>query len=303
MSLVARTRFDGIVCGHINLLPAAVIAAAVQRVPLALVIHGIDAWQPPPIPAIRWLLQRVHSVVSVSEFTRSRFLTWSDVSADDVCVIPNCIDPALFGPGPKPESLLDRYALRDRQVLLTVSRLDSRERYKGHDQVIEALPRLALEFPRISYLVVGTGDDLARLSARAQALGVHDRVVFAGHVSEDEKHAHYLVSDVYVMPGRGEGFGIVYLEALASGIPVVASALDASREIVVDSGLGTLADPDSVDSIVDAVSVAVRSGRRGTVPDLSRFSRERFASFWEQVVGRTFTAKDRRSSVAVVGAP
>jgi glycosyltransferase involved in cell wall biosynthesis len=81
------------------------------------------------------------------------------------------------------------------------------------------------------------------LQEKARSLGVHGRVVFAGYVPESEKADHYRLADAYVMPGRGEGFGIVYLEALACGVPVVASEVDGSREAVREGALGILVDP------------------------------------------------------------
>jgi glycosyltransferase involved in cell wall biosynthesis len=125
---------------------------------------------------------------------------------------------------------------------MTLGRL-LRDRPKGIDEVLELLPELAKEVPQIAYLIVGDGPDRSRLAAKAVQLGVGDRVAFAGRVAESEKAAHYRLADAFVMPGYGEGFGIVYLEALACGIPVLASTLDASREALLDGEMGLLVDP------------------------------------------------------------
>ena len=79
--------------------------------------------------------------------------------------------------------------------------------------------------------------------------GLSDRVVFAGFIPEAEKADHYRLADAYVMPGRGEGFGFVFLEAMACGIPVVGSRLDGSREALRQGDLGILVDPDRPDDI------------------------------------------------------
>jgi phosphatidyl-myo-inositol dimannoside synthase len=94
------------------------------------------------------------------------------------------------------------------------------------------MPALIKEIPTIAYLIAGDGTDRHRLEEKAKSLGVHGRVVFAGYIPESEKADHYRLADAYVMPGRGEGFGIVYLEALACGVPVVASQVDGGREAV-----------------------------------------------------------------------
>ncbi len=100
------------------------------------------------------------------------------------------------------------------------------------------LPSLAERIPGIAYLIVGDGDDRARLEAKAACLGVADRVVLAGFIPETAKADHYRLADAYVMPGWGEGFGIVYLEAMACGLPVLGSKLDGSREALREGDLG-----------------------------------------------------------------
>jgi len=216
---VSRTTFDAVLCGHINLLPVAVLASWMQGAPLLLILHGIDAWTPHPSPLVRWSLPRVHHFVAVSRHSKERFLDWAPLTADQGHVVPNCIDPASDGPGPKREDLLARYGLKDKTILLTLGRLSAEEQYKGHDEVLEVLPDLVADVPDVAYLICGDGDDRARLERKAERLGVSERVVFAGYVPEDEKADHYRLADAFVMPGRGEGFGIVYLEALTCGPP------------------------------------------------------------------------------------
>jgi glycosyltransferase involved in cell wall biosynthesis len=106
---------------------------------------------------------------------------------------------------------------------------------------------------------------------------VADRVVFAGRVDEEEKADHYRLADVFVMPGRGEGFGIVYLEALACGIPVVGSVLDGSRDALLDGRLGVLVDPDDRADLVRGIREALTRPKGEVSPLLSEFSEERFA--------------------------
>jgi glycosyltransferase involved in cell wall biosynthesis len=165
---------------------------------------------------------------------------------------------------------------------MTVGRLDARERSKGVDEVLEALPALAVGLPDLAYMVVGDGTDRARLQAKARSLGVSDRVVFAGYVAEPEKPEYYRLADAYVMPCRGEGFGFVFLEAMATGLPVVASRADGSSEAVLGGELGLLVDPGSRDQLIEAVRQAVREPR-GVVPaGLSLFS---YSVFCERVSG------------------
>lgn len=274
---------DIIVCGHINLLPVAAVASWLQAAPLLLILHGIDAWTPHDSRLVRALLPQVDTFVTVSRYTKERFLEWAPLQAEQGRVVPDCIDLDTYSPGPKRGDLLDRYGLSDRTILLTLGRLSSDEQYKGHDEVLEILPELTEEIPNIAYLVCGDGDDRSRLEAKAERLGVGNRTVFAGYVPEEEKEDHYRLADAFVMPGRGEGFGIVYLEALACGIPVVASSADASQEAVRDGKLGTVVDPGDYEDVKRGILTAL-SEHRGVPGGLEYFSVERFRERWHWVV-------------------
>ena len=192
--------------------------------------------------------------------TKRRFMRWSRLHDDQGVVLPNCVDLSAFTPGPQSDDLLSVYQLRGKKVILTFGRLASEERYKGFDEVLEIMPSLLKEMPDLCYLICGDGQR-PRLMQKAKALGlaVVDagnqkseltsdlrpptsgvQVLFAGYVSEAEKADHYRLADVYVMPSSGEGFGIVYLEALACGVPVIGSRADGSREALLDEQLGIL---------------------------------------------------------------
>lgn len=267
---------DLVLCGHINLLPIAWLVARLKRSPLWCVIHGVDAWEPPQSALANHFLKGVATFVAVSHLTSQRFCAWSGVPKSRVHILPNCFDPALFYPGPKDEMLMSRYGVTGKRVLLTVGRLSSSERYKGFDEVIEILPVLIRENPNIMYLVVGDGDDRARLADKARSLGVGDKVVFAGYINEAEKVGHYRLADVYVMPSRGEGFGIVFLEALACGVPAIGSKLDGSREALGNGRLGALVDPSKPDELLAAVRACLEMKCQGPSSAVSEFSLRRF---------------------------
>lgn len=304
-AVLAERGVDAVFGGHLHLAPIAAAAAAKARAPWWLLVHGIEAWGPPhwaptqPKLATTLTLaaaRRATAVVAVSELTRGRFTARARLDPARTHVVPNNVEPSAFGPGERRADLVARYGLEGRTVLMTLARLSPGERYKGIDETMAVLPALAATHPDVSYLVCGSGDDRARLEALAQSLGVADRVVFAGFVPEADKADHYRLADAFVMPGRGEGFGLVYLEALACGVPVVASALDASREAVRDGALGAVVDPDDLRSIVDGIRDAL-ARERGVPPGLDHFSRARFGDRWRAVVGELFVRDQGRRSV------
>lgn len=283
-SLARGERFDAIICAHIHLLPLAALSARWARAPLVLLIHGIEAWRPPKGRLIRRAIRYVDAVVAVSAFTRDRFLEWAGSGQRRSFILPDCVEIECFGVGPKPAYLLDRYDLHGRKVILTVGRISSKERYKGHDEVLQILPSLVRETPELRYVIVGDGDDRPRLERKVANLRMHEHVIFTGYIDEAEKADHYRIADAFVMPGRGEGFGIVYLEAMACGVPVVASSLDASSETLSSEGLAYVVDPDDSEKLKDSIKEALAEGERRIPPGLWKFAYERFEAEWHRLM-------------------
>ena len=276
-------------------MPVASMIASLRRIPISLVIHGVDAWQPPRNVTARRSLPRASLVVSVSELTARRFRTWSGFAPDETLVIPNTVQAAAFAPGPRDEKLVADLGLEGRTVILSLGRMSSAERQKGFDEVIEVMPRLRAARPDLVYLACGDGEDRPRLEAKARALGVADAVRFTGLVPEERKDDYYRLSDAFVMASTGEGFGIVLLEAMMCGIPVVASALDGSSEAVLGGKLGLVADPRDPDMLVAGILAAIERPK-GVPPGIDHFSQQRFAERWVAAFQRVAAMPLRRRS-------
>ena len=251
-----------VLCGHLNLLPLAWLFSRLRPCPLVLVVHGIEAWRPHPNRFVRLLVPRVHTVIAVSRYTVAHMRAWSGLKDAQFRLLPNCVDLETFTPRPRNEALARCLGLAERRVLLTVGRLAGQEQYKGFDEVLEVLPQLAHEMPDVVYVIAGDGDDRTRLENKASALGVADRVIFTGFISEEVKIDLYNLADVYIMPGRGEGFGIVYLEAMACGVPTIGSLLDGSRDALRNGMLGQLVDPGEPQQMIEAIRKALAQPSR-----------------------------------------
>ncbi|MBI3516406.1 MAG: glycosyltransferase family 4 protein [Proteobacteria bacterium] len=268
--------FDLVICGHLRLLPLVQLLELRGRAPLGLVLHGVDAWEPYGGAAVRRGLTRLDWFLAVSEVTKQRFLGWSRVAPQRGIVIPNAVDLAHFTPGPKSPALLARYGLAGKRVLMGMARLDNRERYKGFDEVMAALPALLRAHPDLAYMICGDGSDRARLEAKARDLGIADRVVFTGYVDEAEKVDHYRLADCFLLAGWGEGFGIVLIEAMACGVPAIGSRLDASCEAVGNGTLGIVVDPKDPDDLRRGITAALARPRDVVPPGLDTFSYRSF---------------------------
>jgi phosphatidylinositol alpha-1,6-mannosyltransferase len=270
-------RIDLVVCGHLYLLPAAWLLARLSHARLALIIHGVEAWEPSRRVLSNLLAGAVDCFISVSDYSANRFAGWSKVPRHRASILPNCVDLERFQPRDRDPKLVERYGLQSGKVILTVGRLASHERYKGFDEVIEVLPELLKPFPDLKYLIVGDGHDRARLEAKVKAFGVSDHVTFTGYIAESEKAAHYNLADAYVMPSMGEGFGIVLIEAAACGVPVIGSCLDGSREALLDGQLGRLVDPRKPQELLQALVGALKDGSsRKRLPGIEVFDTQKF---------------------------
>lgn len=227
--------------------------------PLRLVayVHGEEITTQDPYDLghrrCRAALLAADRIVVVSRFTLSavQALLGPD-AAHRLCLIENGVDTARFNPGPARPDLLQRYGLHDRFVFVSVCRLLEK---KGLDQAIRAFARLLPAAPDACYLLVGAGPFEPELRRIAREEGVADRVILAGQVTEDDLVAHYRLGHVFVMPNReldngdARGFGSVFLEANACGLPVVAGCIGGSRDVVRDGETGLMVDGRSVDAI------------------------------------------------------
>lgn len=222
-----------------------------SRSPYLVVEHGIETWGHLH-GSMKTSLQAANGHLPVSNFTRDVLIREGGIEPSRIVTVPDTFREDAFAPGPKPGYLLQRHGLKaDQPVLLTVGRLNPDEAYKGHDQVIAALPILRSSHPETRYVIVGTGADEARLRQCAADHGQSDAVIFAGFIAEQELADYYRLCDLFVMPSTGEGFGIVYLEALASGRPCIVGNLDASPEAIGNGRLGFVVNPRSPQEIAD----------------------------------------------------
>jgi phosphatidylinositol alpha-1,6-mannosyltransferase len=228
---------DVVFCGHLFMAPLAALIAWLKKAKLIVQAHGIEAWQRPSRMR-RAALERADLVLCVSRHTRAAVISWSAIAPERLLVVPNTVREA-FTPGDGAASR-PAWAGEGKQVLLTVARMDSRERYKGHDRVIAAIPDLVAKGHDICYAIVGEGDDRSRLEALARDARVSERVCFLGAQELLSLIESYRTADLFVMPSTGEGFGVSFLEAMASGTPALGLDVAGARDVLADGELGTV---------------------------------------------------------------
>jgi phosphatidylinositol alpha-1,6-mannosyltransferase len=281
----AHRPIDVVFCGHLFMAPLAAIVAKLVRARLWVQVHGTDAWQ--ELSSLhRRSVEAAAVVTSVSRYTRLRLLEWVGIDPARVKVLPNTVDPR-FQPGPTPSYLIERHAAGGRKVLMTVSRLAASEQQKGQDRVIRTLPRVLLDHPETIYLIVGDGDDRPRLEALAAEFGVAEKVRFVGLVAPEELPDYFRLADVFVMPSTCEGFGIAFLEAMASGIHVIGGNKDGSLDPLGDGAIGRAVDPDNREELASAICTALGTAP-ANVDRASRFNVQGFTGHLQALFSSNF---------------
>ncbi|HXU29413.1 MAG TPA: glycosyltransferase [Thermoanaerobaculia bacterium] len=267
-----------------TLLPSA------WRTPYLVMLYGIEVWRPLE-PGRKLALSGAAIRLAISRYTLSRARELHPgLSAE---ILPLALEerPAE---GRVDLSVVERTG---EGFALIVGRMASGERYKGHDELLEALPRVASQVADARLVVAGGGDDRPRLEAKAASLGVADRVLFTGFVSEATLAVLYDRAALLAMPSRGEGFGLVYLEAMRVGKVCLAARDTAAAEVVIDGETGLLVDPSDGEELAAALARLLgepetrrRMGAAGKIRWEQEFRyelfRDRLAGHLDRLTGR-----------------
>lgn len=247
---------DVLFIGHLNLAPLALIIKFFRpKLSVILIGHGIDVWGQSSFLK-KEFLRRVNQIWTVSSFTRDKMIQEYRLSPEKFRLFPNTLDPFIdfSAPSVHLKQLKDRYAIQEgTKIILTVCRISSSEAYKGYDRVVKALS--LSKTPNVCYLLAGKYDEIEkrRVLEIAEEYKVADRVVFTSFIPDEELIAHYKLADVFIMPSINEGFGIVFLEAIACGVSVIAGNKDGSKDALANGELGLLINPLSEDEIANAI--------------------------------------------------
>jgi glycosyltransferase involved in cell wall biosynthesis len=249
----ARARPRIIFAGHPNLAPATIAMKFLAGNPQVIVsTHGIEVWRPLPLIR-RSALRRADIVLAPSTDTARKLIEIQLISNEKIRKLPWPLDPDFLALAAASEKLPLPDKFPRGNVVLAVGRWAASERYKGADLLIEAVAQLAGEFAGLHLVLAGSGDDLSRLETLAQETGCSDRIHFFTSLSRRELAACYAHADVFALPSSGEGFGLVFLEAMAMKKPVIGTQLGGIPDIVEDGRQGILLERRDTPHIVAAL--------------------------------------------------
>ena len=289
-----RNRPTIIFSGHAYHGPLALILARLTGARLVSQLHGTEVWLPLSYFA-RIALEASDLILTVSRDTRARTLAQLSIAPERVVVVNNTVDDA-FCPGDR-DSARRRFGVGEELAILTVSRLDGRVGYKGHDRIIKILPDLRHRGIAVSYLVAGVGPDRERLERLAQSLEVSDQVRFLGMVPKGDLPDVYRAADLFALPSTGEGFGIAFAEAMACGTAAIGLAVGGTPDALADGNLGICISPEEFPNALISALENCNTRNEG-LPQLvqERFGPENFARVLAMHLGLLLEGDDKSRS-------
>ncbi len=268
-----------IVCTHLGLSPAARLAAFSSGRPYVVFLHGIEAWRPLPWRS-RWAVAGADRLLFNSDYTRNNFLrfnTWAAGLPATVVPLGMALPESRSASGGEAERLpvspdgsnRPASARGERFRILIVGRMtraehcegfrDATDLYKGFKPLIMAVGLLARAVPGVRLRIAGDGDARADLEAWLAGRSEREFVDFLGRVSDERLEQLYREADVFALPSEEEGFGLVFVEAMAHGVPCVGVRAGATPEVVTDGETGLIAEPRDVADLADKLLVLARN--------------------------------------------
>jgi phosphatidylinositol alpha-1,6-mannosyltransferase len=271
-----------ILYSHLRIARVQAFIPPALRRPYAVFLHGIEAWRP-LTGTERRVLEGATLLIANSAYTARRIAQahpWiGPIASCPLALAPT--DPIVKA-GDADASGIDALRLGPHAVLV-VARMSAAERYKGHDQLLDAWPAVLARVPDAQLVFVGDGDDVARLKARAGQLPVPGSVIFTGFVSDATLGGLYRRAAIFAMPSRDEGLGLVYLEAMARGLPCIGSVHDAATEVIDDGVTGYLVDQADTGGLAERIgrllgdeALRLSMGARGLARWQRRFAYDQF---------------------------
>lgn len=280
---------------HINLLPVGWLVKLLNpKVELILVAHGIEVWDI-PMGYKAMMLKKCDLIISVSTFTRNEMMKRYSLHQNKLVILNNCLDPFLEAPGNKALAMKMRsqYGLTHQHIVFfTLTRMIASERYKGYDRVIEAMSHLKNVCPLMKYMIGGsyTKTEKLYIDQKIREYDLEGYILFAGFIPEEKLAMHFTMCDYYIMPSYKEGFGIVFIEALYYGLPVIAGNKDGSADALEQGKWGQLIDPFDINAIKLAIKQLYDLPQQSLVTNkkslLSKFGYDAYKVNLEKILQR-----------------
>jgi phosphatidyl-myo-inositol dimannoside synthase len=298
-----------LLAGHPNLALPSIMAQQLAGGCKSIVMtHGVEVWSSLPFLKRRALL-RANLVLAPSRYTAQKLNQVQFVPIAKILRLPWPLNPAFLHMADSPDSLPLLENFPGGRVVLTVGRWSVSERYKGTDDLIKAVALLTTTVPGVQLVAVGNGDDLPRLKALAQEYRVQDRVHFLTSCSREQLAACYRRADLFALPSAGEGFGLVFLEAMAFSKAVIGAACGGALDLVEHEKTGLLIAPHDVNQLAESLRrllqdelLSHKLGRRGGEVVRQQYQFCIFQTQLEEILDNVWDSHERVERSALNGA-
>lgn len=279
-----RHRPDVVYVAHINLAPVGLTMRLLRpSLRYGVALYGIEAWKLLS-PLRRFALQQAAFITSISRYTSEQAIKSQGLKPERIHLVPPGLDPFWISAceGELPDR--DDLDLPTGKLMLSVSRLAASDKGKGVDCVIRAMPKILQRVSDAYYVVVGRGADLDRLKSLAMQQQVQDRVLFVGKKNERALRGYYSNCDLFVMPSKKEGFGIVFLEAMLFKKSVIGGRHGGTPEIIKEGETGFLVEHEAIEELVEKTVLLLtdetlrrRMGEAGYMHLMGNYTFEHFS--------------------------
>ena len=287
-------RFDDVFVS--SWFPAAMLGIIIKKIQ-----HEI--LYPKKYPFMRFLMrycfQYADKIFAVSNYTK-QLLVKEHINADKIIVVPNGTNPLRFSPDVNYEAIKKEKQLLDKKIIFSVSRLVER---KNFGIIIESLIEILKEIPNAVYVIGGKGPMQEQWARLALELGVEDRVIFVGYISDEDLPKFYAMSDVFVLPSIGleekadvEGFGIAFLEANSCGVPVVGGRSGGVADAIIDGKTGFLVNPTDKKEIQAAITNILK--HPALAQEMGKYGRKRVVEqlSWNKVTKKIWNLMQKEAN-------
>ena len=273
--IAAGRRADCVLYNHLGVATAQATLPSGMRRPYAVLVHGAESWDEGIDADRRRALAGARLRIASSEYAARRVAeAHPDVTPAEV--LPLALLPERDA-GTVDGALVS--SITPRTIVIS-GRMSAAERFKGHDELLEAWPTILGRRPDARLALVGRGDDVKRLEAKANGLGLAGSVRFTGLVSEATLEAMLSKAGGFALPSRSEGFALAYLRAMRAAVPCIGGADDAAREVIEDGVTGLLVPAADRDAVAQAViSLLGDTVRRRAMGEAGRARFEEHFSF------------------------
>lgn len=277
-------KYDFIWFDHIHLAPL-MIMAIFRRIKYALMIYGGDVLGRISVFQKIALYKAMH-ILSISKYTKEIAKRQSNIfKKAEICYLGLDIDVLSA-------NTLRNECFTNKKTILIVARMDAKSSYsKGHRELLEAVILLKNRVPNLLLIMVGGGTEQNELKKFVKEKNIEDKVVFTGVVPTEKLYAYYRECDVFAMPSSGEGFGLVYLEAMAHSKPCIAGNVDAAKEVILHGKTGFCVDPKNINELADCLfllltnsELRIEMGKAGKKRYLENFTKQKFYTCFEKII-------------------